>query len=165
MYTVILNALRDIISRKEKEGPVIRCSSLFYLINSLYLCNELDKNFKNYLDTRDSSLECEILVNSNMSSLFIGKALCNNDLSRSFEFILKVLHEMTAPVQDSLVDFEKYTPTLEEIKTPNDFIIKNLEKICEELSELKYPITHENNERCFKIVAWWNDKVQSKMAA
>jgi hypothetical protein len=155
--TAILNALRDIISDLEKKGPTVQCSSLFYLINSLYLCYELKNNFKEYVKTKNKCITSDLFAISNVACLFLRKALENNDLPKRTNFIINTLYEMTGPIQDSLMDLEEHNPTQDEIEVPNDFIIKNLEDICEELAKLKYNISHENNERCFEIEAWWRE--------
>jgi hypothetical protein len=160
----ILNALRNIILDLEKKGPQIRCSSLFYLINSLFLCYELSDNFMKYNQTNEKYFLSDLFSSSNVACLFLWKALDNNDLPQNTSFIVNTLHEMTGPIQDSLMDFEEHIQALEEIKVPTDFIIKNLEEICDELFKLNYPISHENNERCFEIEAWWKEKYQSKSA-
>jgi hypothetical protein len=154
--TKLLDGLQSIISEREKEG-LTSISSLYCLIGSLYSAKEFNENFNKYIQNKEESESDNLLSNSIMVGHLIAKALKNKDLPQSFVFILESLYEITNPIQKKMIYLKENTPTLEEIKTPSDFIIKNLEEMCKELAKLKYPITHKNNERGWKIEAWWRE--------
>lgn len=157
-YSKVLNGLQSIILEREKEGLTISSSSLYFLIGSLYSAQEFNDNFSKYIQNKEETYSENLFANSIMVGHLIAKALKNKDLPNNFVFLLETLYEITNPIQEKMIYLKENTPTLEEIKTPNDFLIKNLEDICRELTKLKYPITHKNNERCIKIEAWWREK-------
>lgn len=162
-YSKVLDSLKSIISEREKEGITPRLSSLYCLVGSLYSAHEFNINYQRFLENKEESFRDNLFSDSILVGYLIAKALKNDDLPQRFKFILETLYEMTEPLQKKMVNLRECTTKLEEIKTPNDFIIKNLEDICEELSKLNFPITHKNKERGLLIEAWWKEKILRKM--
>ena len=155
--------LRDIfekmIEEKKKEGPFIRNSSLFYVMDAVYNQKQLEILFKEYLKTKSEDLYVALVHKAQFSGISMFRILENNDLPPELIFTVDALEEESHKLTQMMIYVEEKTPTLEEVMVLNKFLVDNLMNIHGVLTFLGYEIKHRNDEDDLKIEAWWKDRL------